>query len=989
MIRLRTLGGLELESSALTQPKPLLLLTYLALEGSQPRRRLAELFWSGGKRMKSLSMALTRLRATAEDAVGSDARRAWTSVRCDATELLAAVDRRDWRLTVELYTGAFLEGAQLGGAGSELEEWIFDTREYLSERVQYALLSLAEESVLARDFRGATHYAERAYRLAGLGATEPGRLARMHSLLAAGDSPVADAVRREAAEYGQQLAATGVEAMAELEREAAIPHNLLLRGNAFIGRDLELTDIATLLDDPNRRLLMLVGPGGIGKTRLALQVAHERLTLGTFRGGVYTASFEGFTRGEQPSSYLAQALSPGVSWDEDPLSHVIRAIGAKRVLLVLDNLDELGPSASQLSHLLAACRNLTIVGTSRERLDIEEEHLIPLDGLGYPREQPSLWEEASASGAIRLFVTRAQQSQPHFELTPENLPSIARLCRLLEGLPLGLELAARWVRTMSVADIAEELERNLDFLASGVHNVPARQRSLRAVFESSWQRLEGGQQDALRSLSVFRGGFERHAAARVARATIPVLGSLVDKSMLRVLPDGRFDRHPLLLQYMQEKLDADPEALRAVRQRHAEYFLAVLDAQREAVCAGRQEEAVKILHREWENIGVLLDVAVADDTLEVIDRFVAVMRETFEFRGALHEGLALLRRAEARLVATGADATTAPSRARTALGQVRIEQAWYLYRIGAFADARDAASRGLAHLPPAGAESWAARGLNTLGLIDRVIGDRTRAPGYFERALASARRSGDADAVATILGSLGIVAGEEGDHDRAETFFLEAIAAHRRSGRVLSLIRELGNLAVTYATHGALDEAQRLQEEALRLARDIGFRQTLPYTLSNLAVTHEARGEIEKARALNVEALGVAEETGQREIQVGILNNLVGCAVALADFREGLAYSAQAMRLAHAIGTVPKMLQALLHRSELYLKMGRPDEAATLLTVVVEHPATVDFERQLARTLLDDVTVSAPATRPAEVAARQRGATSDELIRLLGREMAG
>jgi predicted ATPase len=983
------LGGLVLEPRTLTQPKPLLLLAYLALEGPQPRRRLAELFWPEGQRMKSLSMTLTRLLSMAGEVVDADARRAWASVRSDAAEVLAAVDRRDWRGADELYAGVFLDGVAVDGLSVELEEWIYATREYLVERVQYAMLSLAESAVLIRDFDGAARHAERAYRLAGPGGTEPGRLGRIHVLLAAGTSPVADDVRREAADFGLVLEATTREAVASLDREAAIPNNLRLRGNVFIGRDPELTEIATMLADPTRRLLTLVGPGGVGKTRLALQVAHEQLTLGAFRGGVHMVSFEAFTPGEQPSGYLAQALTPGARWDEDPLRHVAGEIGTRRALLVLDNVDELGPSASEVAHLLAACPNLEILATSRERLNLEGEQVIPLESLGYPEAPSPSWDEARTSDAVRLFVARAQQVHPQFELTPDNLPGVARLCRLLEGSPLGVELAARWMRSMSADAIAEELERNLDFLASGLHDVPERQRSLRAVFESSWRLLDADEQEVLCRLSVFRGGFERHAAAQVAGATIPVLGSLVEKSLLRVLPDGRFERHPLLYQYMQEKLAADEAAMRATQRRHAAFFLAVLDAQREAVRAGRQDDAVRILRREWDNVGVVLESAMAEERLEVLDRFVGLMRETFEFRGALQEGLALLRRVAARLAAVGSDAATAPSPTQSGLGPVQIEEAWYLYRLGAFAEARDAAERGLASLPSAGAQAWAARALNTLGLVERATGAPSRALGYFERAAACAHESGDSDAVATVLGSLAIAAGEEGDLARAEALFLEAIAAHRQSGRILGLIRELGNLAITYAGRGSLDEARRLQEEAVRLAREIGFRQTLPYTLSNLAETLVARGELDEARALNLEALGVAEATGQREIQVGVLNGLVGCAMAAGDVAQGLSYSAQAMRLAHAIGTVPMMLQALLHRAELYVEMGAADDAATLLAVVSEHPSTVDFERRRARSLLDDLGVPARAASRGEATVGRPALEDEELRQLVARAMIG
>lgn len=243
-----------------------------------------------------------------------------------------------------------------------------------------------------------------------------------------------------------------------------------------------------------------------------------------------------------------------------------RHIATKNMLVVLDNYEHLLAGVSLAADLLRACSNLTLLATSRERLNLKEEWLFAVEGL--PFAGKAVDEHTDAS---KLFAERARQAQPAFSLA-ENVPAVREICRLVEGSPLGLELAAVWVRVMPCAEIAAEIS-NLDFLTTNARNVAERHRSLRAAFEHSWHLLNAREQDVFRKLSVFKGGFTREAAAEVVGSTIPLLLSLVDKSLLRVGERERFDRHVLLQQYAQaqEKLSEHPEQER-VEAKHAAYF---------------------------------------------------------------------------------------------------------------------------------------------------------------------------------------------------------------------------------------------------------------------------------------------------------------------------------------------------------------------------------------------------------------------------------
>jgi predicted ATPase len=571
--QLKALGGLKLEGTAFTRPTPLLLLAYLSLEGSQHRRHLAELFWTDGNRMKSLSMTLTRLRQGAGEVVEADEKRAWSTLISDAKELLEFLDKSNWQQASELYAGAFLEGVVLEDWSNELEEWVYTTREYLAERVQYALLNLAEETAKKQEFEKVRELSERAYTLPGLSGHEVSSLKRLYPLLCAGSSLLAPEVRKELDGFGVRVQLTTEEAKAKFTPTLTGTSTLPLRGTSFVGRDEELTELATLLRKPNVSLLTLLGPAGVGKTRLALQFAHEQTKLATFKEGVYFVPLDALSDASLLLPTLLGHFGLTQQGKTELLSQLTDFIADKTILLVLDNFEHLTQGSSLLSELLSKCPNLILFVTSRERLNLEEEYLFTLEGLPYPQtplvQTPP--DDAKLSEAVQLFNERAQQVQPRFEVDTQ-LTDVIRVCQLVEGLPLGIELAASWVRLMSCKEIAMELDKGLGLLVSVSKNVPERHRSLKAAFEYSWKLLTLREQEVLRKLSVFVGGFRREAASEVADATIPVLASLVDKSLLRVLPNGRYDQHPLLYHYGREKLLEAPTDRDEVATKHANYY---------------------------------------------------------------------------------------------------------------------------------------------------------------------------------------------------------------------------------------------------------------------------------------------------------------------------------------------------------------------------------------------------------------------------------
>ncbi len=324
-MRLTTLGGLTLEGSEFQQPLPLLLVTYLALEGPQARRVLAELFWPDAKDPRdSLGSALRLMKRAVTGSVEADRSRAYSELPCDARELLTLLDAGDSEAAVALYQGSFLEGLDLT-LGEELEEWVHATREYLAHRVRTALIQVGEQEASQGQPTEAAQPAERAYLLRGAPEPDPEDFQRLYTLLQAGGSPIAAEVKREAESFGIPLT-THLEEQEPAEQatteETSAQHNLPTRSTSFVGRDPELLEIAKLLSNSECRLLTVHGPGGVGKSRLALQVAREQLQDGAFKDGVFFVALDALTNPELIPGSIAEALGIDLQGKEDPLTNL-------------------------------------------------------------------------------------------------------------------------------------------------------------------------------------------------------------------------------------------------------------------------------------------------------------------------------------------------------------------------------------------------------------------------------------------------------------------------------------------------------------------------------------------------------------------------------------------------------------------------------------------------------------------------------------------
>ena len=384
-------------------------------------------------------------------------------------------------------------------------------------------------------------------------------------------------------------------------------HNLPAQVTPFVGREEELTELGRLLADATVRLVTVLGPGGMGKTRLGL--AHAEQELGQFQNGVYFVALAPLSEPKQIVTAIAEATGYPFQADaRSPKQQILDFLQPKQTLLVLDNFEHLLVGATLVSEILQTAPKVKLLITSRERLKLSGETIFVLQGLDFPDwETP---EDALTYSAVKLFVQSAKRAQPGFELLADDLHYVARICRLTQGMPLGIVLAGAWLEMLSPQEIATELSQNLDLLETDLDDVPARQRSIRTVFDYAWERLTENEQTVLMKASVFRDGFIREAAQAVTRASLRVLMSLVNKSLLQRDGEGRYQIHELLRQYAVEKLPQFETIAKDTRNQHCGYYSAFLGNHDENLKGENQQSALAALDLDIENARIAWQWAV-------------------------------------------------------------------------------------------------------------------------------------------------------------------------------------------------------------------------------------------------------------------------------------------------------------------------------------------------------------------------------------------
>lgn len=667
--------------------------------------------------------------------------------------------------------------------------------------------------------------------------------------------------------------------------QASFALSVIQAPTSLLGRSAELKTIANRLGNPACRLLTLLGPGGIGKTRLALAALEEQRA--NFRDGVVMVSLSAVSTSQQLVTALGDALH--FSWNEQAnrFTQLLSALASRHLLLLLDDFEHLLDAVALLGALLQAAPHVKLLVTSRSRLNLQSEWLLDVEGLAYPTGELFNPDDLTTYSAIQLFIERATQVQPDFQLTPDNLPLIVRICQQVAGMPLAIELAAASVRTLSIFEIDKEINANLDILATTLHDVPARHRSLRAVFTHSWQLLSDLERVLVSRLAVFHGSWTpadvqaickiitQQLMAASPNASPPpvylfsplVLAALVDKSLVRrhqapvsisdeqpavhtVSPEARYVLLKPVREYAWEKLLARDEA-NTLQHAHAIHYLALAEA---AIAESPASDAsIEHLELAYDNLRAILHWACTGGDWLIGLQLAGALRRFWRRQGRISEGRAwletLLAVAEAvpsRLTQSSV-AQAAYLRALQGAAWLASDQHDYVRATQLFEQTR-LLSQAL------GATEGATQLLVNAAIEARSVGQYQRATTLLEDVLAQQRTQGDQGSfsragIGLTLFLLGLVHREQGDFAQATAFFTECIEVHRTindgEGMALGLLglsdiaRDLGNSVQTQSYGG----------ECLAVLRKLGVQWAIGFALNNLAISAYQAGDLAQAGA--------------------------------------------------------------------------------------------------------------------------------------------
>lgn len=1007
------------------------LLAYLAVESDRPLRRshLAGLLWSDESEQRALHnlrQALSRLRKTMREQF------------CDQQYLLAeresiqlnpcadiwvdttafseaaqqtyqyyqiqngrgSINYRSLKQALNFYQGEFL--AQFSSGKSTLfDEWVLLMR----EKYTLQMIKMLSDLAVYYERRAEYHLAlETAQHLVGLAPWD--ETARRQVLNLYGVTQQWSAATSQFMAFRSYLSEQfNAEPSSDLitlhdRIEQAAKENLIIESKfqptsyslpeglpIFIGREKELDQLMEMVINPEIRLISMVGTGGIGKTSLSIHLAHS--LVGVFSGGVYFVPCLRAQNPEQLIRLMGDVIGLVFNDQSIPKNQLFDYLHQKEMLLVLDNFEHLISDVENIQlvdQLMVKTEMVTVLITSREKINLHQEHCYHLSGLNCPAEDTIGLEEVDHFDAVTLFVNRMRHFNPNFKLEEINLMAVIQICRVLDGLPLGIELAAASAWELGCETIAQRIQEDMSILSTKFHNVLPRHRNLRVVFDVSWVLLTPNEQLVLACLSIFRGGFERQAALAIAQAEPNVLSALVSKSLVRIRDAGRFELHETICQFAAERLDQF-ENKHDVQTRHAQYYAGFLSEKAELINSQHQAAVLAAMQQEYRNLYGMWNELVHRGLYTELLACVDSIYQFFSIRSLLREGIDWMAYAiknlpphseseEPRgilLAYLGALAYQAQQHKlafdslsagqeilkkynnQVNLAFCRLQLGWFYWGENDFPAAEDCAQQALTIYQALQGSLGKAEALFLLGNIRQKRSKNKEAEDYFEKALFLCRQSGHQRLLVLILNRMSDLACYAGQYEAAVEQFTECLQISQNLKDQNSQAILLNNLGTIYHVWKEYAKAQDYYQRSLIICREIGDQNGAALALNNLGESAIALGNFLNALKYVQEALHIAEQNETAWTKIVCLNSMGELYLEMGQHEKSAGVLMRALRLAVDTQGLDLMARTAINLGRVLQMQGEVSNALLLYQAAVAHSSTAHELREKALIWLEQI----------------------------------
>ena len=717
-----------------------------------------------------------------------------------------------------------------------------------------------------------------------------------------------------------------------------IKHNLPAESTPFIGRETEIETLTNFLSNPATRLVTILGMGGMGKTRLALETARQNISLdrshpSPFSDGIYFIPLAPLNSANAVILTLAESIQFSFYAAHNPQQQLLDFLREKSILLVMDNFEHVLDAADLVQDILATAPHVKIIVTSRERLNLRGETVFNIGGM-----DGNEWDSVEAAlndNAVKLFLQSARRVQPSFDLAPADLPHLTRIFQIVQGMPLGIELAAAWVDALHIEEIAQEIQQNRNFLETEMRDVPDRHRSIRAVFDYSWALLAENERDIFAYLSVFRGGFTRDAAIAVTGIGLRTLTTLANKSLISRDSNGRYHIHALIREYAMDMLkNAGQDDI--LVEAHADYFAAFLNQILPDYSYRSDPTVLKQVAADIDNFRTAWQWAVDHQDVEKLTQMTLGFQMYFQMTGQFRDGFEIYK----KVITVLENAET--SLDKTALlVEMQTHFGWLAIRIGEIAEAKAAFERSYEHVYMVDLPAGHFEPMGSLGMVYNIMGDYEKAIAFGKESLDySFKRGDDANAMSVYYVLTGS-ARNMGDYQAAKDYAAKGLALCDKIDDTWfrSYIHvDLGGIERAEGNYTAAKYHYQIAYDIRKnIFKDPRRNSAFPKHLGQIALLE---GNPQEALPLFEESVRNYENIGDRAGLATALTGLGQTLTALQEYEQAKRQLQRALRLLVEMNAPPLILSTLVVFSRLLLQRGDTEQGHEILGVVLNHPQT-------------------------------------------------